>query len=267
MHARKQFHAPTISDPERRRRTSLSHGWPFAVATGLHLDPGTESATPAPGMADSGHFCRFSIGWLRKWRRLHRRRSSSPSNPGKGKRRSAREVAAGGCFCFRSERSSQAAEKNPLLPRGGGVDPLDLMSHVSPNSRLLMRYARLLLPICLVVLIVLTACRDDSTLLTDPGITEPGPVPVPPTLNFRSSGVEGYATRGELRSGFIYSGTASRSRSRTRSTKAWPSGKATSSSASPGRSPRRPPNWRRRRSIECRGSWSTTTGAIAGRVA
>ncbi len=84
------------------------------------------------------------------------------------------------------------------------MNPFDLMSHVPPNSRLTMHYARPLLPICLVVLIGLTACRDEGTLLTDPGIQEPGPVPVPPTLRLRSNGVEGYATKGEIRSGFIY---------------------------------------------------------------
>ncbi len=66
-----------------------------------------------------------------------------------------------------------------------------------------MRYARPFLAMC-VVLVALTACSDDAALVTDPGVREPGPVPIPPTLKLGSMEVEGYPTPGEQRTGFTY---------------------------------------------------------------
>jgi PKD repeat protein len=68
-----------------------------------------------------------------------------------------------------------------------------------------MRSVRRVLPLCLLPLVTLAACGDESTILsvaTPPRIEEPGPIA--PTLNPFSMAVEGYPTPGELRTGFIY---------------------------------------------------------------
>ena len=69
-----------------------------------------------------------------------------------------------------------------------------------------MLYNHRFLPMCLVTLVTLTACVDDSTILTvealEPGGDEAGPTA--PRLTPNSMEVEGYATQGELRIGFIY---------------------------------------------------------------
>jgi hypothetical protein len=66
-----------------------------------------------------------------------------------------------------------------------------------------MRSSSRFLPLCLVTLLSLVACSDDSAAPMDPVIEEPGPVA--PRLNqLRSMKVEGYPTAGERRTGWIY---------------------------------------------------------------
>ena len=68
-----------------------------------------------------------------------------------------------------------------------------------------MRSVRRVIPLCLLPLVTLAACGDESTILsvaTPPRIEEPGPIA--PTLNPFSMNVEGYSTPGEVRTGFIY---------------------------------------------------------------
>lgn len=65
-----------------------------------------------------------------------------------------------------------------------------------------MRYTYRLLPMCLVTLVTLTACVDDSTIVAVDAL-EPGGEEVGPETR-QSMEVEGYPTPGELRNGFIY---------------------------------------------------------------